>query len=138
MAVDYNVCSGHGACVDACPYGAIYLDPVAKQAVKCHNCYHRLDHDMEPACVPTCPSEALYFGDLNDPQSKISRAMEEVESTAGTTQLRPEKQTRPRMWFSGPAPAEVEDRVPTEGASYSPTAYDVYNWKSQSSEDGAR
>ncbi len=62
-------------CVDVCPYGAIYMDPVAKQAVKCHNCYHRTENGMEPACVPTCPSEALYFGDLNDPESKINKAM---------------------------------------------------------------
>ena len=64
MAVDYNSCCGHGTCVEVCPYGAIYLDPVAKQAVKCHNCYHRTEQGMEPACVPTCPAEALYFGDL--------------------------------------------------------------------------
>ena len=111
VAVDYNTCCGHGTCVDVCPYGAIYLDPVAKQAVKCHNCYHRTEQGMEPACVPTCPSEALYFGDLNDPDAKISRAVAEAEA-AGVElrQLREEKQTRPRMWFAGPAAVEVERR----------------------------
>ena len=79
VAVDYNICCGHETCVDVCPYGAIYMDPVAKQAVKCHNCYHRTENGMEPACVPTCPSEALYFGDLNDPESKISKAMAQAE-----------------------------------------------------------
>ena len=134
VAVDYNVCSGHGTCVDVCPYGAIYLDPVAKQAVKCHNCYHRLEHDMEPACVPTCPSEALVFGDLNDPQSKISLAKAELEAGDGVTQLRPEKGTKPRTWFAGKAPVEAEERVPREGESYRPEAYDVYGWKE--AEDG--
>jgi len=134
VAVDYNVCSGHGSCVDVCPYGAIYLDPVAKQAVKCHNCYHRLEHDMEPACVPTCPSEALYFGDLNDPKSKISQAKAELETDEGLTQLRPEKETQPRMWFAGKAAVEVEDRVPREGKSYSPEAYDIFNWKADDNE----
>ena len=37
---------------------------MAKQAVKCHNCYHRLESEMEPACVPTCPSEALWYREL--------------------------------------------------------------------------
>ena len=130
VAVDYNVCSGHGACVEVCPYGAIYLDPVAKQAVKCHNCYHRLEEEMEPACVPTCPSEALYFGDLNDPKSSVSRAMKEAEQQDGKLkQLRSEKNTKPRMWFAGKGPVEIEERVPKEGQSYAPTAYDIYQWK---------
>lgn len=128
VAVDYDRCCGHGSCVDVCPYGAIYLDPVAKQAVKCHNCYHRTEQGMEPACVPTCPSEALYFGDLNDPESSVSKAKAEAEQNGGVSQLRPEKGTQPRMWFSGDAPVEVEPVVPGEGESYSPEAYNIYNW----------
>ncbi len=127
VAVDYDTCCGHGTCVEVCPYGAIYLDPVAKQAVKCHNCYHRTENGMEPACVPTCPSEALYFGDLNDPESKISKAM--AADDLEFSQLRPEKGTQPRMWFAGPAPPEVESDIPREGESYNPEAYNIYNWK---------
>ena len=130
VAIDYNVCCGHGTCVEVCPYGAIYMDPVANQAVKCHNCYHRTEQGMEPACVPTCPSEALYFGDLNDPDSEINHAMQEAQNASGElVQLRPEKGTRPRMWFSGDGPAEIEEVIPREGESYSPQAYDIYNWK---------
>ena len=129
VAIDYNTCCGHGTCVEVCPYGAIYLDPVAKQAVKCHNCYHRTEQGMEPACVPTCPSQALYFGDLNDPQSSVSKAIADAEQTAdGVTQLRADKGTKPRMWFTGKAAVEVEERVPRESESYSPEAYDIYNW----------
>ena len=130
VAVDYNICCGHATCVEVCPYGAIYMDPVAKQAVKCHNCYHRTENGMEPACVPTCPSEALYFGDLNDPQSTVSRAMAAAQADdVELVQLRDEKQTKPRMWFAGPAPVEVEDDIPHEGESYSGQAYSIYNWK---------
>jgi len=132
VAVDYNICCGHGTCVDVCPYGALYLDPVAKQAVKCHNCYHRTENGMEPACVPTCPSEALYFGDLNDPESKVSKAMQEAKAADGElSQLRPEKNTKPRMWFAGPAPVEVEEDIPGEGESYNPETYNIHNWKKQ-------
>ena len=133
VAIDYEICCGHGTCVEVCPYGAIYMDPVAKQAVKCHNCYHRTENGMEPACVPTCPSEALYFGDLNDPESKISTAMKDAEAADGKlSQLRTEKNTKPRMWFAGPAPVEVENDIPSEGESYNPEAYNIHNWKKQS------
>ena len=130
VLIDYERCCGHGTCVDVCPYGAIYMDPVANQAVKCHNCYHRLEHGMEPACVPTCPSEALYFGDLNDDESPISIALNRSRQEAGEPQqLRAEKGTKPRMWFAGEGPVELEERVPVEGESYSPDAYNIHQWK---------
>jgi tetrathionate reductase subunit B len=135
VLVDYDTCCGHGTCVDVCPYGAIYLDPVANQAVKCHNCVHRLEHSMEPACANTCPADAIYFGDLNDPDSKVSVAMKEAEeSGVELSRLREEKKTEPRMWFSGPAPEHVEHRVPREGESYAPGGYDIYNWKESAGE----
>lgn len=130
VLIDYNTCCGHGTCVDVCPYGAIYMDPVGNQAVKCHNCVHRIEEDLEPACANTCPADAIYFGDLNDPESKVSKAMK-VASDNGVelSRLREEKKTEPRMWFAGPAPQEVEERVPREGESYAPGAYSIYNWK---------
>jgi Fe-S-cluster-containing dehydrogenase component len=85
--------------------------------------------------VPTCPSKALYFGDLNDPDSKINHAMADAKAADGELQqLRPEKGTKPRMWFAGPAPVEVEDDIPRESQSYSGEAYSIYNWKK--SQDG--
>lgn len=130
VVIDYNTCCGHATCVEVCPYGALYIDPVANQAVKCHNCYHRLDDGMEPACANTCPADAIYFGDLNDRDSKVSRAMAEAEDNGvQTIQLRSEKGTRPRMWFAGDSPVEIEERIPQEGKSYSPESYNIYGWK---------
>lgn len=131
VQVDYDSCSGHASCKDACPYGAIYIDPVANQAIKCHNCTHRVDVGMEPACVSTCPSEALYFGDLNDPESQISKLQTRLEDEGKLEVLRPEKGTRPRMKFVIDETRRVkewEKKIPREGESYANDAYNVYNW----------
>lgn len=132
VQVNYDKCSGHASCKDACPYGAIYIDPVANQAVKCHNCTHRVDEGMEPACVSTCPSDALMFGDLNDPDSKVSRMKAVLEEEGALERLREEKGTDPRTWYATDENHRVkewESKIPGEGQSYHPDAYSVYEWQ---------
>ena len=49
------------------------------------------------------PAEALQFGDLNDPQSRVSQAIQQAEQEdVELVQLRVEKETKPRMWFAIP------------------------------------
>ena len=42
---------------------------------KCTFCHHRVDQGMDPACVSTCPTGCMYFGVLNDPESRVSRLL---------------------------------------------------------------
>ena len=64
---DKRICIGCKACMAACPYDAIFINPEDHSAEKCNFCAHRLDVGLEPACVVVCPVEAILVGDLNDP-----------------------------------------------------------------------
>jgi tetrathionate reductase subunit B len=74
VQIDRERCLGCGACVDACPYQARYLNEEGGQprADKCTFCVERLVRGLEPACVLTCPARARIFGDLDDPGSEVS------------------------------------------------------------------
>lgn len=63
---DSDRCIGCKACMQACPYDALYLDPETLTAAKCNYCTHRVDQGYEPACVVVCPVEAIVSGDLDD------------------------------------------------------------------------
>ena len=53
------------------------------------------DGDVQPACVQSCPAEAMVFGDLTDKESKVSRWTE----TGRSTQLLDELGTKPRVFY---------------------------------------
>lgn len=44
---------------------------------KCTLCVHRIAEGLEPACVVTCPVDAIVFGDLEDPDSAPSQLLRE-------------------------------------------------------------
>jgi Fe-S-cluster-containing dehydrogenase component len=94
VAVDREKCTGCKACMASCPYGARYVH-VAGHVDKCTFCLHRLEKKKLPACVETCPTSALAFGDLSDPESDVSRALR----TGRVRVLRPEAGTRPHVYF---------------------------------------
>jgi Fe-S-cluster-containing dehydrogenase component len=67
VLIDKSYCIGCGFCVQACPYGCRFFNPVTRTADKCTLCYHRITRGLKPACVEICPSQARIFGDLKNP-----------------------------------------------------------------------
>jgi molybdopterin-containing oxidoreductase family iron-sulfur binding subunit len=99
VLVDRHICIGCRYCMMACPYKArsfVHEEvtgqnpdvPRGKGCVEsCTLCAHRIDRDQKPACVEACAAagrNAIIFGDLNDPQSEISKRI----ATYATTQVR--------------------------------------------------
>lgn len=94
VMMDFHRCIGCRFCMAGCPYGARsfnWIDPrpyllsinpefpsrKAGVVEKCLFCYQRLDEGKIPACVEACPSKALIFGDLGDPNSEIMQILKE-------------------------------------------------------------
>ncbi len=92
---DGNRCIGCKACMQACPYDALYVNPNTNTAEKCNFCAHRVEVGLEPACVVVCPEQAIIAGDMDDPAAKISRLLASEQ-----TQVRkPEAGTRPKLYY---------------------------------------
>lgn len=117
VLIDPDKCIGCRYCILACPYNVRqslrsidgYYGEIAETpyetikfadlhkgtAVKCDFCVGRVEKGKQPACVETCPSQARYFGDLDDPNSEVARL---VAFHHGAV-LNPELGTKPSVYY---------------------------------------
>ena len=118
----YNRCVGTRYCANNCPYSVRFFnwfDPewpeplqlqhnpdvsIRESGVmeKCTFCIQRIKraeeegaNNLQPACVQSCPAEAMVFGDLNDPESKVSQLAENSRAT----QFLEELGTKPKVFY---------------------------------------
>jgi molybdopterin-containing oxidoreductase family iron-sulfur binding subunit len=114
VIVDPHRCMGCRYCVVACPYNARHFNfrenpsqPNPKQPKRSHGvaesctlCAHLLDRGERPACVTACEragARALAVGNLNDPDSDVSR----IIRTQSVKRLREELGTQPKVFYVG-------------------------------------
>jgi tetrathionate reductase subunit B len=81
----------------SCPYGKIYWN--AEQAIsqKCTFCAHLVDQGKNPKCVDACHLGLILFGNLDDPNSSVSKAI----SSLNAQPLHPEYGTKPKVYYTG-------------------------------------
>ncbi len=78
--IDKNRCIGCESCKNACPYQAIILNKEMRVVDKCNLCAERREKGETPACVQNCSGRALMYGDISDPESEVSKALEKAGS----------------------------------------------------------
>ena len=105
VVIDEDICIGCKYCIQACPYGARFLNPTTGAAEKCDFCIHRVTQGIEPSCVNTCIGKARIFGDTHDPNSEISKRI----SKNPTTVLRREMGTHPNVYYIAAEHADESD-----------------------------
>jgi Fe-S-cluster-containing dehydrogenase component len=95
-------CIGCSNCVNACPFGVPHYYPEIDQMLKCDQCYDRTSQGLKPMCATVCPSEALFFGTLEEFRAR--RRGEPVnEFRFGRQSVR----TKVFMVLPDPAPLDV-------------------------------
>jgi len=100
VIIDPAKAQGEKQVVDACPYRVIYWNEQKNIPQKCTFCAHLLDQGWkEPRCVEACPTKALVFGDVNDPDSEISKVMAAAKGKLEV--LHPEYGLMPNVKYIG-------------------------------------
>jgi Fe-S-cluster-containing dehydrogenase component/formate-dependent nitrite reductase membrane component NrfD len=114
--VDLNgqACIGCRACMEACPYDQLFIDPGTHTAEKCNFCANRVENQLLPACVSVCPTECRIFGDLDDPASEVSRIVQREAFMV----RKPEKGTGPKVFYLGAEESAIRPEIATRPLYY--------------------
>lgn len=78
VVIQSDVCNGCRACIAACPFGVIDINPVSATAQKCTLCYDRMEAGLEPACSKACPTDSIQFGPIEELRERAHGRVEQL------------------------------------------------------------
>ncbi|MCR5785531.1 MAG: 4Fe-4S dicluster domain-containing protein [Eubacterium sp.] len=82
VVIDRDKCIGCRSCEKACPYELNTYNEELMVMDKCDTCYKRRAEGKRSYCEDICPGECLHIGDINDPDSEVSRMVKEAGDKA--------------------------------------------------------
>ena len=112
VLVDESKCIGCQYCLYACPYGVRTFSEADGVARKCTLCQHLTANDAaDPACVHNCPGGARFYGDLDDPNSPVSRELAKYSDDCIHSLAAPEGEEPLTRYILSPSVASWKELV---------------------------
>ena len=80
VVIQSDACNGCRACIAACPFGVIDINPAANTAQKCTLCYDRISYGLEPACSKACPTDSIQFGPIEELRTRAAARVDQLHA----------------------------------------------------------
>ena len=76
-------------------------------ADSCDLCLERVIAGQSPYCVQACPTGAMVFGDLDDPENEVSRLIRQE----GARPLQEKYRTKPKVLYANMGKGDLVDKA---------------------------
>ena len=79
VVIQSDACNGCRACISACPFGVIEVNPINNTAMKCTLCYDRMQNGLTPACAQACPTASIQFGTIAELRERATSRVQQLQ-----------------------------------------------------------
>ncbi|NCC26376.1 MAG: formate dehydrogenase [Deltaproteobacteria bacterium] len=104
---------------EMCPYNVPRRDPESGVWGKCDMCIDRVHNGLKPACVLSCPTGAMNFGDRDEMLAMASARLEKVKKTNPQAQLCDEESVRV-IFLTAYPPKQYNDHLLAQAPTFGP------------------